>query len=258
MRKMIFLLSLFSFIPFNAMAKLPFCGTYAGINIGFSQLQVKEEYATDVLVPNTFDIYFLSHNHPVKVANNSFMGGIKLGTGLVFKHFFIGLEDKATFNDNDLIFDAQLNVPSGDIFYTAESQVVLNRTFAVLAKLGFIYDDNTLWYALIGPRFGHFEISSAVFFDLPSAGATSREYDRVGQTKCKMNWGLGLERLLSNQLSLALEYNYTYYGKLNFPSSVASPVFMNGSLVPGAQVTARDMFHAKTNTVDLQLNYYFA
>lgn len=122
--------------------------------------------------------------------------------------------------------------------------VELENDFAILFKPGFVVRRNTLIYALVGPRWGNIETSvnsfdgaegASVFsdaWDIQFAGSDDASGYQLGITA-----GAGIKQMVSEHMSIGLEYAFTHYGDLD---SVSIPYHHHES-IRDVQVTSLDL-----------------
>jgi opacity protein-like surface antigen len=140
----------------------------------------------------------------------------------------------------------------------------LTNDFALLFKPGFMLTKSTQLYALVGPRWGNIETSisdnlSGVLLDgfisfdeFSFPNSVSESGYVLGITA-----GLGIEQMITDHLSVGLEYAYTSYGDLDTPSS---NIFFDdiglGGFPPGTRLLEDSAdIDASSNTIMLTLTY---
>jgi len=153
--------------------------------------------------------------------------------------------DNVEFNNTMNVTDAPAvdDVSADDAFKTFSTvsstlKAKLENDFAILFKPGFVVREDTLIYALVGPRWGNFEtklstsynnngiadINSACFSgceifawnETLSDSSSNSEYE-IGITA-----GVGIRQVLTDHFQLGLEYAYTHYGDLDSLENFAS------------------------------------
>ncbi len=152
--------------------------------------------------------------------------------------FLLGVAATAGFNNVD--FNNTLNVndqsfvnDDGDTFFnfsTASTtlEAELENDFALLFKAGFVVRQNTLFYALVGPRWGNFEttLSSSYNnnggafcagpFDCDNGwDSTLTDSESNSEYQLGVTAGLGVRQVVSDHFMIGLEYAYTHYGDLD-------------------------------------------
>lgn len=161
------------------------------------------------------------------------------------QHWVLGAEVTAgatnasvTHRDAALLTDTNL---------TSKLVTNLRNDFALLFKPGYVFKGHTQLYALIGPRWGNFEST------LTTNVITSTLKDSVSNYELGITAGVGMEHMLTNNLSLGLEYAYTSYGSIespttNFTGSINSSTF---------NTTDETDIKVSSNTVQAVLSYHF-
>lgn len=189
--------------------------------------------------------------------STSFAGMLGFGYSYqVDSIFVLSAEFAAQFTnvENSTQNSAYITTLTGPI--TASSQITntLKNDFSLLLKPGIITQGKTLFYALLGPRWGNFEstIESEInFADLTSgSGSGSNSGYVIGFTA-----GVGVERIIADGFTVALEYSYTSYG--NIPS--ASTTFETTPNFPGVVPTATSELNdeVSANTLMVDISYRF-
>lgn len=122
----------------------------------------------------------------------------------------------------------------------------LKNDFSLVFKPGFIIKKNSQIYALVGARWG--KVESTLTTDTLDVIVTDQESGyQLGYTL-----GLGLEHLITEKLTLGLEYAYTDYGDINSPKTLS--YINNGMLI---QINDNSDLSMSTNTLGARLSYFF-
>lgn len=131
----------------------------------------------------------------------------------------------------------------------------LTNDFALLLKPGYAVGKSTLFYLLVGPRWGNFKTETESSFtvmagsdQLIAQGKSSESQYKLGITA-----GVGVQQMLTRHVQLGLEYLYTSYGRVGSPDS-SSEVFFNAAPT-GGQFENQTAFDAQTNTVMATVAY---
>jgi opacity protein-like surface antigen len=226
-------------------AKLGLGGTIAQFDL--SEDLVFEPYNNGNFI---FDSSVSHHGQGTQVAGN-------LGVGYTYQIdalWVIGAEFTAGFTSANSSFQ---NYTKFDnlIYINSHTQATLNNDFALVVKPGLAIQQRTQFYALMGVRWGNFEIeqkaNAQYVGSIPELGSQASASAFVAG----FTVGLGVERLLTEHWGLGLEYAYTTYG--NIPSvnnDTSGP-----SNVPGlnAEIFNSASGNAASNTLLLESSYRF-
>lgn len=239
---------LFSSAAFAAGS--PFSGFYASAGLGWENLQVREELLVENIALGIFD---LSHSYSPILTDNSITGGIGLGYSKIIKQIFLGgLEVRANFENPEASFNTRFTEDPFSLGVSSKTSAKLNNDFALLLKLGLIMYPNTLIYGLLGPTWGNFKVSSNANFFIGEEGGSVNKKESGYET----GWlaGLGIEYLMTQNLSLAFEYTHADYGTFD-SIDLFEPVVVGGTEV--GSLSMSNELNAKTDNVSLRLTYYF-
>lgn len=182
-------------------------------------------------------------------------GGTTGYLGVGYTHQFphqitLGAEVTAGFTNASVTHRSEAILGSLGVVISGKVEVQQKNDFAILFKPGYVIKKHTHLYALVGPRWGNFDnhLSTVVSFVGDSRSTKENESGyQLGITA-----GVGIEHMLTNNLSLGLEYAYTSYGSLESMQTVGTADF--GSPVPVIDTADID---ASTNTLVAQLSYHF-
>lgn len=245
-----------------AIYATPFNGFYAGAGIGGSQAhfdtQQRIEISPQVFGTQIFDI-ILSSNPDL--TDQSFAGNIDVGFSHLFKqHFYLALEADANTQSLSTSNPMTINEVISPLVIAGKTQVQLTNEFAVTLNPGFVLGENTLFYGKIGPAWGDFDVKGSSSYSQNLGGlvtlSSATHFKQQGYED-GVRLGLGVERYISPQFSLKLEYLHTDYGtirsdKQTFNSlSATTPVILSGFLSHSAKIDAAD------NAVMLGIHYHF-
>jgi opacity protein-like surface antigen len=227
----------------SAQASALYTGFYATGAIGTTQLYSNIDQPFDVSVPGTIDtIVFPSEGN---VQDSDIAGWIGLGYSHQFhNHFVLGAEATAGFTDVETVYQHKMVINAGT--FMSKISTELTNDFALLFKPGYVIG-RTQMYALVGPRWGNFESKQATELQDMIVTDKSSSY-QIGITA-----GVGIEHLLTNHLSLGLEYAYTSYGTVDSLETTGN-IDVNG--FPAIFTDHADIETA-TNNVVAQLTYHF-
>ncbi|MDF2529428.1 MAG: hypothetical protein K0Q57_308 [Gammaproteobacteria bacterium] len=246
----------------TAYADQAFNGFYVGTGLGGSQLQSKQ--LIDAQTP-----YIDNSNHwqygvtasPVQ-SNNSFSGNIDLGYGRTWQNFYFGAEGFINASSHQLNFNQQNDLILTNLITDVVGSAGVNNNlktsplaFGIDLRPGYVIAPNTLLYGKIGAVYSHIswesnltnltEIGGDPLVSVPLNLSTST-------TRLAYQFGLGLERYMTNDLSLRLEYTYTDYGRLSVNGSTN---FIDG--VTQLQSINSSNVLVTDSSVMLGMNYYF-
>jgi opacity protein-like surface antigen len=177
------------------------------------------------------------------------------------ERFVLGVEVSAgytkTESTHNPVFDEFLHFggATGEIFLSDKIEATLTNDFALLLKPGIVSHRNTLFYALIGPRWAHIDVSSQGQMELffPPTDTTASGSDEISGYELGFTVGGGIQQRLTPQLHLNLEYAYTDYGNINSPFT-STEITVDGMPTDQFAIDAPDL-KITTNTLLLGLSY---
>jgi len=256
---------------------IPFNGYYGAIDLGVlaSQETINHSFiaSSGPFISGgqtTSVVHSFSNSDPNKDTDSNITGGIILGYAHSFNLLYLpcwlnipcwifGVEGR--FNLDHVVIQDTISLTTGsNALYASETSVTQNLAFSILGKLGFTFCENTLFYGLIGPQWGKFQIqTNSVVNDAFDSQNLFNEILQLNQMHydCGILLGLGMERLLTCDLSIGLEYLYVNYGKLDYSSEVVSDFILSGSVNPGGSFINSNHIKMESNYVLLKLAYYF-
>lgn len=256
MKKLLYILMLFLSMKLNADTVInPFQGLAINIGGGGTIASYDITQHAQVEIPPFLHIVITG----TKLLDSNGVGQVSLSyTRAFFQNFTLGVELAANlehtrvnkfFNVQELMSDFELTGVT-----TAEQK---NNISLVLLP-GYTVDINTLVYGLIGARRGNFKVTGNLDynqnfgpgFDVSgSIPLSTRSGYKTGLTL-----GTGVRRALSEHFSLSAEYQYTYYGHIDTPGLLTTPVGANGLTLGTAQKNI-EKIQTFTNTLLLKLSY---
>lgn len=250
----------------------PFHGFYANLGLGYLATNIQDNIRTNAMVVAGGSVPVNDMvDQKLKTFTTGFNGGIGLGYSKPLQqHFVLGIEGRVNFENLDARFNTSYTTlsptdlpPSYHLLPTTAS-VKLSRDYALLPKLGVLLQPKTLIYGLIGPAWGQFRVASATSFDLSANNGGGGLVTAHGDTSfalssCKRGYqaAIGMEQVLTEGLSLALEYVYADYGKLAFPEQLTTSLNIVNFPVDSTLLSLNNSFRAQTNNATLRLAYYF-
>lgn len=109
--------------------------------------------------------------------------------------------------------------PFDSALIASDLDTELTNDFAILFKPGVVSNKNTLFYALVGPRWGNFKTSLSTDVLLVSdTQASATGSDSQSGYQLGLTAGLGIQHMLTDHFQVGLEYAYTNYGEIGHPS----------------------------------------
>lgn len=238
-------------------AQGPFCGFYAGLDMGYSQSAVEDVYNTHIAVAGALNLNLRANS--AKVTDTAFLGGATLGYALFIDPTFIfALEARAHFEDLDSVVDHEHVEANSNFLAVTNTTIDMNHDFALLGKLGMMLDDKCLMYILGGADWGKMNIASDTLYrqdigvQLDGAVSAKKSSYETGYIL-----GLGIDYLVMDYLSVGLEYNYTVFGDLEFVSPINGLVSLNGAPQADSILASYNEITMNVSKVLLKFNYYF-
>lgn len=168
-----------------------FQGLYAGVEAGFDNYEVKVD---DVDISDLTG--FESTGSFDGLSGNGVMGGIFAGYHLGSGSTFVAIEGFAQFSD------ASMSISATDGVDTIGASISAKESFGAAARLGVKVNNATGVYARVGWLSTNFEAKLNDGVDT----YTENEYEDAIQ------YGLGLETMLAEKVSLRAEYLRASYG----------------------------------------------
>lgn len=168
----------------------------------------------------------LSRSDHLNLYANSPAGLVSLGYSYqTFNNFVIAGAFTAGYTDakDTDQMNYSLNDLSGyDVNLNSETTLQMTNDFALLLKAGYVWQRTTLFYGLIGPRWGNFKTTVSTTGTATSGSTVAYSIDEsasVSAYETGLTLGLGIQQLLTPRYSWALEYDYTTYGSISMPST---------------------------------------
>lgn len=260
MKRSILILSL-SLVSLTTFAT-PFSGFYAGAGIGGSQISFKTTQHIQIAPvfggTPIFNIVIASHPD---LTDQSLAGNLEVGFSHVFnQHFYLGLEadaDTQSLSDSNPV---SVNEIISTIAINGNTKAQLTNEFAVTLDPGIVIGQNTLFYGKIGPAWGNFDVKGSSSYSqniggFATVGGSTGFKDDGYQEGLRL--GLGVERYISSQFSLKLEYLHTGYDTIH---SANQDVTSIGATVPGVtgSLSHSAKVEANNNSVMLGVNFHFS
>jgi opacity protein-like surface antigen len=155
---------------------------------------------------------------------NSPAGRLGLSYLHAFKHpFVLGVEGTASYTraQNGYHSDFVEFLPGQiDLSITTHLEAELTQDFALLLKPGYRLGKNTLFYGLIGARWGQVKTSITSEFFVATGGSplTAMAEDEEEGVESGFTAGIGIQQRWNDHFFVSLEYDYTNYGEIEAPS----------------------------------------
>lgn len=255
----------------------PFSGFYGSLDAGWTNAVVEMDRVSTV----QFD-FFVGIPLEQKIVNpfstneaaNSFTGGVALGYGRTIKNtIYLGLEGRADFQDLTMGYNKMFMTPieNNSSVIGQVASIELKNDYALLLKFGVLLDPRVLLYGLAGSAWGnvikettHFHFAQDLLFGPPGSPPFIASGNVSGSDSGYESGrlvGAGMEYLVSQHISLSLEYTHADYGDLDYPSVLSAPMTIQNPLTTAPQfgtVTDNNDFSLTTNNVTLRLTYYLS
>lgn len=242
----------------HAEQHLYFNGFTFGAALGVTSAQLNLKQDLNVTVPALFD---MTRADNINLYGNSLAGFLSVGyTYQTKNNFVIAGAFTAGYTDAKDSDSSQYGIsqPTGPVTLQDKIDTRLTNDFALVLKPGYVWKETTLFYGLIGPRWGHFKTSLDTDFLYTSApnNLTVNTSSSVSGYQAGITLGLGIQQLLTTRYSWALEYAYTSYGEIHTPKQ-SGEVISNGSAVAGSSYYNRPKIDASTNSLVFMLSYMY-
>lgn len=235
-----------------------FDGYYGSLALGWTQgdFDVNGNYQEQVI---STSIATGVTNISDSLTKSAASGGIALGVENSIKQYYLfGLEARANFDNVEASSNRAIlstTTLPGSTTIADESvtmQVKEKINFNLLIRLGVIVEPNLLIYTIIGPTYGYFE-ELATINNTGESGFTLNFSDMESGYDLGWMGGIGLDYMISKNMSLALEYTHSDYGKLNSLEGMAA----KNIIATTYQASLNADVDAKLNEVSLRASYHF-
>lgn len=167
-----------------------FAGFYTGVQGNYEQLNTRLDGARDSGASQK-----TAHQGATGLA-----GGLNAGYGMLFGKFYLGGELEGDLGGPKWDFS---NLPSGRI-----QSVEKKYDIAAALRGGYVVGDSILLYGKVGAASANFDSKITV------ADGSSYSQD---DTQLGLRFGAGMETLVSDRMSMKMEYVTTYYDTYDFP-----------------------------------------
>lgn len=144
-------------------------------------------------------------------------GEIFLGYGMLFQdHYYLAVEVLGSISSMKGDVNNVFEIATDDDFdaFTADASFRMNNTFGVALIPGFKISDSTLFYGRVGYVNSRFKFNLST---TPEFGIEEHFLDQLSSKKSKggIQLGLGLETMVTNNVSIRGEYDWNRYGKID-------------------------------------------
>lgn len=231
-----------------AYAAPHFNGFYASAGAGSIWMNSEIKHGLVVGEPSNFMVETPSTIH---IESGGAIGFVGAGYTHQFQnHMTLGTEVTAGFSNVAVTHRSESMLGSIGVTLSGKVEVKEHNDFALLFKPGYVIKGHTHFYGLVGPRWGNLDTNLSTIF-INELGTTYAKDTESGY-QLGITAGVGLEHMLTQNLSLGLEYAYTSYGSI--PS-----LYTSNSAVLIADTTINDNadIEVSTNTFMAQLSYHF-
>lgn len=235
---------------------LPFNGFYVMGGIGAATGIINDDELT--LASLTGSIIDLALPSEPNLYGDSISGLMEIGyTHQLNNHFVLGAALTANYDNIEIHKTSTGGIVPTDstIDLLSRFETSLSNEFALLFKPGYVWGQNTLFYGLIGPRWGNFVTNTHMQFTLPAGPGSIISFfdgDTVHGYELGLTLGAGIKQVVHDHLSIGLEYAYTTYGEIPGPHTFSSSDFGGGTVLT---LENTHKLHAYTNTLMFTLTY---
>jgi outer membrane immunogenic protein len=210
-----------------SQTKVAFNGFYTGLSLGYNQTSVNEGNVSWV---STADPTTYTAGNGQNSKSGGFIGGLNFGYDHRIGNYVIGGEISGslpggTANGYAATDDITPGLARPNQPLTSSTK--LQTLFTIKPKIGFVIDNKTMIYGMAGLAMG--SIKRTVTDVNPTLDYQSywlNTGDSASNTKNQFGYilGAGAERMITEQLSIKLEFNYVDLGNPSFTYTGASGV----------------------------------
>lgn len=194
-------------------------GFYAGIAGGYDSYKVRDSLTF------TIPTVLTASTNPA-LNPTGFLGGLFLGYGHYFDIFYLGAEIFGNYTSASASYTDSFNALLTGNAAALYNQVTFRGSYGAGLLPGLKVNDKTLFYLKAAYSRANVKVNENVSSSVASANLTTLKWING------FNYGLGLETLLCDRVSLRGEYTHTnyssFYSKLNAKVSPADNQFMLG------------------------------
>jgi opacity protein-like surface antigen len=216
----------------SCVLALPTNPSFNGFYVGAAAGDVLTTSKISANASSTYANYYDSANNlsssqsNVHVYSNSFIGAAFLGYGQFIQDSGIYLAGEIFGNwanrsntlNNYTYHTSPFDDEDSEYIATTTISKLRNSEFGIDFRPGFMMDTNTMLYGRLGLAFNRATLKSSntfVFNDFrESTTYQTPFYKTKSHNQTAVRLGIGLERHVSESLSLTADYIYTYYGNV--------------------------------------------
>lgn len=214
------------FIPFNKAHAFNLFDGFIYINGGAGAIGIKSNM--DAYTTLTTPSHFYAVNNTVHAGDANWIAAIGFGYFYpVSERWTLGIEvvgdvegpnaQAESFLAHSFVINDRLNT---ETFLAGKATTKIENSIAILFKPRYFFTPTTAIYALVGPRWGNIQtITEGTYFLSYNNAFYSLilpETKETGYTSA-LSLGLGTEWFFYDEFSIALEWNYSYYGHVSSP-----------------------------------------
>lgn len=202
-----------------AAAKDYFSGIYLGAGIGgayYYDNWERDEQRIDSYIDNGVERQNVRNAVlDASTGKASFNGEVFLGYGLVFNsNYYLGAEIFGSMRNLNISITNEENDPAENRSNSFKLKIDNNDSYGGKLRFGYLVSPRTMLYAFAGIDVSRFESK----FALAQTGVPEQS---VEESHTKVGWmpGIGMETMLTDNLSLRTEGSYTWYNTLGYDAT---------------------------------------
>lgn len=234
----------------------PFTGPYAGLGIGNRYVAIKDKQSSNIHAPEIFSITMTG---APQVSINKIIGEINIGYGVTYQQLYLALEGRGIFSGADKkSINTILTENNSQLILSNNLNIKIKNEYGLLFKLGYLFMPSTILYGLIGSEWMSYSANTNTdYMQNIGADIIASTTNSHSETRSGLLVGVGIEHLITNTVSIGLEYTYVNYSSLHYPMTTPSTVTLNDVPFPGSALSENHHLSSRVNNVVLKLNYYF-
>ncbi|UXN71669.1 outer membrane beta-barrel protein [Devosia neptuniae] len=229
----------FSLLASSAQAQdiTDWSGFYAGVLVGYGMDRTQTESSSSIIPPVEAgdDVFYSGSNRFSQERIEGLLGGVGAGYNFQHNQFVLGVDGDINFGDLDKTTSAfgSLTIDDredGEVFELGQGSdttygVDWYSTFALRAGVTF---DGWLVYAKMGAAVGNVSSNSTSNFtvasnlppeDMPLPAGSYSSSANTSQLLFGPTFGLGVEKMLTSNISLGAEYSYVGLPDVTIPQA---------------------------------------
>lgn len=235
------------------MAQHAFTGLNVGINIGLINTQ------STIHDHSIFRIGSRAAEQPrtntAKLGHFTGIGGLSLAyANCLSPCLNWGIEGRANYTPFKSSF-TNTDIGVAPFYTVVNGSIKLKQQYSLLAKLGYLISPQTQLYGVVGPQWGSFKANTYATDSIIDPPLSELFIDKRSHIKTGVLFGLGLEHLINQCMSIGVEYNYSHYGNVVkngvFDHQYIAPTF------PNTHFSRNFQAKVSSNSFLLKFNYYF-